>query len=71
MFKKGWAGLFFGSGAAPSISATSLPTGAGVVPPSTAPGTDPSCGRFAEDLCQAYLSIATTGKADDAQRRIV
>ncbi len=28
---------------------------------------NPSCGKFAEDLCQAYLSIASTGVATPAQ----
>src|SRR5690349_1135921 len=27
-------------------------------------GKDPQCGRFAEDICQAYLSIAATGTAN-------
>ncbi|MEV6812892.1 alpha/beta fold hydrolase [Micromonospora sp. NPDC051296] len=50
-------------------------------PPSPAPGTgpgtapgaptdggaaDPSCGRFAADVCAAYLRIAATGRADQA-----
>ena len=29
-------------------------------------GADPSCGRFAADVCAAYLRIATTGRADPA-----
>jgi ABC-2 type transport system ATP-binding protein len=27
-------------------------------------GSDPQCGRFAQDICQAYLSIAATGRAN-------
>ncbi|MTK00592.1 alpha/beta fold hydrolase [Micromonospora sp. CP22] len=41
--------------------------------PGTAPGAptggglpDPACGRFAADVCAAYLRIATTGRADQA-----
>ncbi|WBB92987.1 alpha/beta fold hydrolase [Verrucosispora sp. WMMC514] len=41
--------------------------------PGTAPGAptagalpDPSCGRFAADVCAAYLRIAATGRADQA-----
>ncbi|GIJ21745.1 alpha/beta fold hydrolase [Micromonospora lutea] len=41
--------------------------------PGTAPGVpavgalpDPSCGRFAADVCAAYLRIAATGRADQA-----
>jgi ABC-2 type transport system ATP-binding protein len=34
-------------------------------------GRDPQCGRFAQDICQAYLSIAATGKANpDAVARL-
>ena len=44
VFKKGWAGLFFGNGS----------TGT----------TDPACGRFAADVCAAYLTLATTGIPD-------
>ena len=50
VFKKAWAGLFFSSAGLP------------------APGSpaDPACGRFARDVCQAYLSVATTGRATPA-----
>jgi ABC-2 type transport system ATP-binding protein len=71
VFKKGWAGLFFGSGAAPSPSASGTSGATGGAIPHPAAGTDPSCGRFARDLCRAYLAIATTGKADDAQRALL
>jgi ABC-2 type transport system ATP-binding protein len=50
VFKKAWAGYFFGNGGA-----------AGQMQPS---GTDPACGRFAADVCAAYLSLATTGIPD-------
>jgi ABC-2 type transport system ATP-binding protein len=115
VFKKAWAGLFFGSGApptaalpgitgpatapaataAPVVTATpdvtasptvaagapapgatappGAPTPAVTAPPFT-PAPDPaavanvaSCGRFATDLCAAYLSIATTGRATPDQ----
>ncbi|GLW33869.1 alpha/beta fold hydrolase [Actinoplanes regularis] len=45
VFKKSWAGLFFGSSSG---------------------GDNPACGRFAADVCQAYLSMATTGVPDQA-----
>ncbi|MEH1015243.1 alpha/beta fold hydrolase [Micromonospora sp. CPCC 206060] len=86
VFKKGWAGIFFGnggsagSGPAGLAGATGNEEGAPVSagPPSPAPGAgpgtgpdggpafaaDPSCGRFAPDVCAAYLRIATTGRAD-------
>ncbi|WP_341717862.1 alpha/beta fold hydrolase [Micromonospora sp. FIMYZ51] len=43
-------------------------TGPGTAPgaPSTSGGIDPSCGRFAADVCAAYLRIAATGRADQA-----
>jgi ABC-2 type transport system ATP-binding protein len=101
VFKKQWAGLFFGQGgggssadilasiagtgtggAAPAASAapggtgteTSNGTGSGSGNPGgTANGNgriqadprvaDPQCGRFAKDVCAAYLDVATTGKA--------
>ncbi len=89
VFKKGWAGLFFGGGgnvgsgpAGFSGDIAAQPEGApeAAGPPSPGPGAgpgtapssapagaaDPSCGRFAADICAAYLRIATTGRADQA-----
>ncbi|MFC4040783.1 alpha/beta fold hydrolase [Dactylosporangium siamense] len=57
VFKKQWAGLFFGSGSA----TTDLLNAA----PQRTPTGDAQCGRFARDICNAYLDIATTGKADE------
>ena len=49
VFKKAWAGLFFGeSGGATAAFRT----------PEQA-----SCGRFATDVCQAYQTLASTGRA--------
>ena len=105
VFKRGWAGLFFGNGAVgpggagglgslgdpgpgaadagttsgdarrasaspppqPSVSpsgASPAPTAAPgeVVAPDTVAG-DPQCGRFARDVCEAYLEVARTGRA--------
>jgi ABC-2 type transport system ATP-binding protein len=62
VFKKVWAGLFFGSGA----SATATLTGPGPGTPARQ-AEDPSCGRFAADICQAYLSIASSGAATPDQ----
>ncbi|MBU8857368.1 MULTISPECIES: alpha/beta fold hydrolase [unclassified Micromonospora] len=89
VFKKGWAGIFFGGGgnagsgpAGLSGATAAAPEGApeSAGPPSPRPGAgpgtgsgrapagaaDPSCGRFAADVCAAYLRIATTGRADAA-----
>ncbi|HET8681401.1 MAG TPA: alpha/beta fold hydrolase, partial [Micromonosporaceae bacterium] len=66
VFKKAWAGLFFGGAGAGAAGASGL-GGAG---PSTGfrpPATyDPACGRFAPDACAAYQRIATTGRGDAA-----
>jgi ABC-2 type transport system ATP-binding protein len=94
VFKKAWAGLFFGStagggsdatttpsdlGAGPSSAGTSStgpsPGAAGLpdatapdatAPDATVPTNDAACGRFAADVCRAYLSIASTGTATPA-----
>ena len=62
VFKKVWAGLFFGS------NATS--PGPRLAPGRTGPPPDPTlaaCGRFAQDVCETYLSVATTAKATAEQ----
>jgi len=84
VFKKGWAGLFFGSGGMTGPGGLTAPgdaTGPGSGPDGTeagdpaerepgagtppgAAGGDPACGRFAADVCAAYLRIATSGRAD-------
>ncbi|MBO0684523.1 MAG: alpha/beta fold hydrolase, partial [Candidatus Dormibacteraeota bacterium] len=56
VFKKGWAGVFFGGVGPPNPTQA----GAGEV------GSG-GCGRVALDVCQAYLSIATTGRATTAE----
>ena len=56
VFKKSWAGLYFGNGAAVGQP--------GAVPTGAVPASDPACGRFAADVCAAYLALATTGTAD-------
>jgi ABC-2 type transport system ATP-binding protein len=69
VFKKSWAGYFFGNGGASALGgAAAALTGAGG--PDTGrggdlPATDPACGRFAEDVCRAYLQMATTGVPDE------
>ena len=62
VFKKGWAGLFFGNGAAtaPTDQGVGLGEQIGPIPA----GVNPACGRFAADVCAAYLSLATTGVPD-------
>ena len=46
-----------GSSVAASVEPPSVPGGR-----RSRPRSDPSCGRFAGDVCQAYLPIATTGR---------
>jgi ABC-2 type transport system ATP-binding protein len=81
VFKKAWAGLFFGSGGSTPTAAPTGGAGSGGQGSSGqgsdgqgfgGPGIggtpiDPQCGRFAPDLCQAYLSIASTGRAGPDQ----
>ncbi|HEX5598587.1 MAG TPA: alpha/beta fold hydrolase [Micromonosporaceae bacterium] len=76
VFKKGWAGLFFGSGSAGLGGNLGSNLGGGdgdragdeqarggqLNPPG---GYNPACGRFAADVCAAYLQIATEGRATD------
>ena len=96
VFKKAWAGIFFGSGSgggsglAGRMSAatgsgsgdTGTTDGSGAAPsaapggtqvargtPMGAPGragADPQCGRFARDVCDVYLAMASTGRPDAA-----
>jgi ABC-2 type transport system ATP-binding protein len=62
VFKKAWAGLFFGASGSPTTP--SVFASAGTATHVTAPAvpTDPACGRFARDVCEAYLSMASTGR---------
>ncbi|WP_412540718.1 alpha/beta fold hydrolase [Longispora sp. K20-0274] len=53
VLKKGWVGVLFGSGSGFSLNGP----GAG-----RAQG-DPQCGRFAKDVCAAFLDTVTTGRA--------
>jgi ABC-2 type transport system ATP-binding protein len=72
VFKKGWAGLFFGNGAAAGQAggaAAALATGNGAAAGQDIPAAanpSPACGRFAADVCAAYLKLATTGVPDQA-----
>ncbi|MEV0273100.1 alpha/beta fold hydrolase [Hamadaea sp. NPDC050747] len=65
VFKQAWAGVFFAGGAAATgTSAMGAPTlGAGA--------GDPACGRWAADVCAAYLKIATTGVLDDQTKALL
>ncbi len=63
VFKKQWAGLFFGSGGSGDLSGGAGPLA--VRPDIRGPNSaaQAQCGRFAADVCQAYLDMATTGRA--------
>lgn len=54
VFKRSWAGIFFGSGAAPVLGGTASST--------TRPAAATPCGRFAPDVCTAYEASASTGR---------
>ncbi len=70
VFKKQWAGLFFGrAGAAdPEQLLEGLGDGGENIDPARLQDLaallvgDPACGRFARDVCAAYLDVATTGR---------
>ncbi|NJC73620.1 alpha/beta fold hydrolase [Planosporangium thailandense] len=66
VFKKQWAGLFFGSGGSGGSGGTLGAAAGGALGGGTGAGAGVSgsaqCGRFAVDVCQAYLSMATTGR---------
>ncbi|NUT02746.1 MAG: alpha/beta fold hydrolase [Hamadaea sp.] len=65
VFKQAWAGVFFAGGAAATgtsaAGAPAMGVGAG----------DPACGRWAADVCAAYLKIATTGVLDDQTKALL
>ncbi|WP_249999561.1 alpha/beta fold hydrolase [Actinoplanes sp. M2I2] len=62
VFKKGWAGVFFGNGGAVPSEGALAAGGAGAPPAGVT--IDPACGRFAADVCAAYLDVATTGNPE-------
>ncbi|GIE97959.1 alpha/beta fold hydrolase [Paractinoplanes rishiriensis] len=75
VFKKGWAGLYFGNGAAvvegaPGSTEPPTESSGGAETPAGAPDLpdagDPACGRFAADICQAYLDLATDGQPEES-----
>ncbi len=70
VFKRAWAGLFFGyasggPGALSGLTGAAADTN-GRVAVVRGADLDPGCGRFAADLCAAYARIAVTGRADPA-----
>jgi ABC-2 type transport system ATP-binding protein len=64
VFKKQWAGIFFGSAAGASSqfepAAASLGGDKRLLPTG-----DVQCGHFAKEVCAAYLDVATTGQASE------
>jgi len=65
VFKRGWAGIFFSSGASPGRGAAT-PGG-----PAPGPDTDATCGRFTARVCAAYTESATTGRLTPATRALL
>ncbi|WP_027342420.1 alpha/beta fold hydrolase [Hamadaea tsunoensis] len=63
VFKQAWAGVFFSSGLSGG-SRSGAGGGAGT-------SGSPECGRWAADMCAAYLRIATTGKLDDETAKML
>ncbi len=82
VFKKAWAGLFFGPGGSgsvrqapvpsPSASDASRASGAPQAPPVPRPGGPVGCGgRIAPAVCAAYVQAATTGEPTAAGLRLL
>ncbi|MET0424651.1 MAG: alpha/beta fold hydrolase [Actinoplanes sp.] len=68
VFKKGWAGVFFGSAFGDTGSGLAAAVD-GAQPAEQPPAglrADPACGRFAADICAAYLELGATGQPDEA-----
>jgi ABC-2 type transport system ATP-binding protein len=64
VFKKQWAGMFFGSGGSSDLTGGAGPLAGGIgFRPGNQGPAEAQCGRFAADVCQAYLDMATTGRA--------
>jgi ABC-2 type transport system ATP-binding protein len=66
VFKKAWAGLFFGNGASAAGGPAAFGNEAATAGGPPAPDDNPACGRFAADVCAAYLRMATAGTPDAA-----
>ncbi|WP_035850246.1 alpha/beta fold hydrolase [Kitasatospora azatica] len=60
VFKKLWAGIFFTSGSAGDLTASTTGKPAKSAPASGPPG----CGRFTDELCAMYNRVATAGRPD-------
>jgi ABC-2 type transport system ATP-binding protein len=80
VFKKAWAGLFFGGGSAVDAAAGSGGAGSGGAGtggaggpgvPGRSPQGEPQCGRFAADICRMYLEIGSTGRATPEAVRLL
>lgn len=70
VFKKAWAGVFFGSGSASladlAAGAGAGGAGSGAASPRPGASSGPLCGRLAPELCQGYLEVARTGRPTPA-----
>ncbi|WP_083937044.1 alpha/beta fold hydrolase [Longispora albida] len=61
VLKKAWVGVLFGSGS--GLPVAGIPNNGNGGGNGRVPASDPQCGRFAKDVCAAFLDTATTGKA--------
>ncbi len=72
VFKKQWAGLFFGVGGAGTTPVPSASARPGATPSGPSPtGASPSCGRFAPEVCAVYQQVASTGQPTGAALRLL
>lgn len=63
VLKRGWAGIFFGAGAAPAPAAEGAPE------PTSSPAG--ACGRFALQVCLAYADSAVSGQPSAATSELL
>ena len=75
VFKKAWAGIFFSGGVgggAGGLTGGDIPSGvSGQGRGAAAAPADPECGRWARDVCETYLRVASTGKLDEEAKRLL
>lgn len=73
VFKKLWAGVFFGSGSLPGTGAqATAPGAAGPARTAAGPAAAPvGCGRFQPELCAMYERVAVAGRPDPAARALL
>ncbi|MDF5758115.1 CocE/NonD family hydrolase [Spongiactinospora sp. TRM90649] len=63
VFKRMWAGIFFGRSGAQDVVREPGAPAARAFPPAPLTGEQAACGRFLPEICDLYRQVAETGKA--------